>query len=201
MHVCGAVLAGGGSVRMGRPKHALVLGDGRTMLEHVVDALREMCGDVVALGRVDAAGGLRCLEDHRPGAGPLAGIESLLEAASESSKERVKHQQFIICPCDVPLVTGALLSQLLVEMDSLATVFRVDGRKRFESLPMRVSADALDILRHYLDAGKRSVQGLVKAVGYAEIVIDENTAQQLQNINTPEEFASLRLGDAFNSDV
>jgi molybdenum cofactor guanylyltransferase len=77
--VTGFVLAGGKSTRMGQDKAALQL-DGRTLLEHALEVLRRVAGEVCILGpRQRYAGyGVPVVEDVFPGCGPLAGIHAAL---------------------------------------------------------------------------------------------------------------------------
>src|SRR5688572_11288706 len=110
----GAILVGGQSSRMGPigPKHRIILADGRTLISHVIAALRCVCdpptillggnaSDHATLNLTDC----QHLPDLRPGLGPLAGIEALL-ASSISS-------QYLVCPCDTPRLTSNLLERLL----------------------------------------------------------------------------------------
>ena len=78
---CGRDLCGGRSER-GVPKAGMLLPDGRSMLE------RTHCSrsrGIVLLGDPHGIAGHDALEDRRPGLGPLAAIESLLEATSTRS--------------------------------------------------------------------------------------------------------------------
>ncbi|MCI0630301.1 MAG: molybdenum cofactor guanylyltransferase [Phycisphaerales bacterium] len=109
----GAVLVGGGSSRMGRPKQDIVLSDGQTMLGRVVGTLAGVCEHVVLVG-VNAAestnlAGLdrpvRSVGDLRPGLGPLGGIEALLASGLDA--------EYLVCPCDVPMINARLLLKLI----------------------------------------------------------------------------------------
>src|SRR6476646_6937137 len=63
----GFVLAGGKSTRMGQDKAAVNL-NGRTLLEHALAALREVCRDVAILGKYELYGTLAPVyEDIFPG--------------------------------------------------------------------------------------------------------------------------------------
>lgn len=75
--VCGAVLIGGKSVRMGFPKHLAVVG-GETVLERVMRILDDAVDEILIVGAGRLPRGLR--EPHRVvdaadcGVGPMAGI-------------------------------------------------------------------------------------------------------------------------------
>jgi molybdenum cofactor guanylyltransferase len=78
-NLTGFVLAGGKSTRMGRDKAALAL-NGRTLLEHALDVLRKVAGEVCILGpkQLYANHGAPVIEDIYPGCGPLGGIHAAL---------------------------------------------------------------------------------------------------------------------------
>lgn len=79
----GIVLAGGGSRRMGRDKATLVHRDGR-LVDRAVRCLEQLGGVVVVASgdRTIADVEVRQVRDHRPAAGPLAGIEAGLRSVS-----------------------------------------------------------------------------------------------------------------------
>ncbi len=178
----GAVLAGGGSRRMGRPKHALRLADGTTMIEAVTRALAELCRQVVVAGAVETS--LKSIADLRPGAGPLGGIEALLASGLDT--------QYLVCPCDLPLVTATLLRRLTEVSGAVATVFRVAGEPDFWPLPARLSATALDRVRQHLDGGRGAVHELMRTLDPEVVVVERQQAQVLANINTPSDYEALR---------
>jgi len=178
----GAVLAGGAGRRMGRRKDSLPLPDGRTMLAAVAAALAETCRDVVVVG--DAETVMTRIEDLRPGQGPLGGIEALLASDLDSD--------YLVCPCDLPLVTAALLRRLTVVTGAVATVFHVDGEPAFWPLPARISAEALFLVRGHLDGGRRAVHDLVRALDPAVIALPRDEARALANVNTPSDYEALR---------
>lgn len=91
-NVTGFVLAGGKSTRMGRDKAVLQL-DGRTLLEHALDVLRQAVqgeptdrqsedesGNVCILGSrpLYSDYGVPVVDDIYPGCGPLSGIHAAL---------------------------------------------------------------------------------------------------------------------------
>jgi molybdopterin-guanine dinucleotide biosynthesis protein A len=177
----GAVLAGGASRRLGRPKHALKLPGGRTMLEAVAGALGEVCAQVVVVGDVET--GLRRVIDLRPDQGPLGGIEALLASGLDS--------QYLVCPCDVPLVTGPLLQRLTEAADSGATAFQIEGEDSLRPLPARISADLLETVGAMLDERQRAVGRLLGAVEIDVVTLAPAEAAQLANVNTLQEFEAV----------
>jgi molybdopterin-guanine dinucleotide biosynthesis protein A len=188
--IVGAVLTGGHSTRMGRDKSALRMPDGRTMAERVVDSLAPLCGQVVLVGAVSQpwAGVSTIVRDLRPGCGPLGGIEALLASALS--------EQYLVCACDSPLVNTNVLQLLMPSAHNSgeiapATVLRPRGRERFECLPLRISANALGIVRKHLDRGEYALWRFVQSLDPQIIEIDESQMALLRNVNTPEEFRAI----------
>lgn len=186
----GAILAGGLSTRMGRDKATLIMADGRTMIEHVIDALKPLCAQIVIVGPAmpNAPRELRVINDLRPHCGPLGGIEAVL--ASGVGRE------YLVCPCDAPLINTETLRLLLPPPSNAcgfasATVFRLPGRERFECLPLRINADALAVVREHLDRNEFALWRMIQALDPQIIEIDETQAALLRNVNTPEEFRTI----------
>lgn len=102
----GIVLAGGQSLRMGQDKCRLPFG-GTTLLRHVISRVAQACDPVIVVARVASDYpdcGARVIGDHRPGAGPLAGLAAGLTAAETACAA--------VVACDAPFVAPALLRGL-----------------------------------------------------------------------------------------
>ncbi|MHC5026212.1 MAG: molybdenum cofactor guanylyltransferase [Planctomycetota bacterium] len=175
LSVVGAILVGGRSRRMGRPKHNVEI-DGVSMLEHVSRALRDVCDDVVLLGEAaDLPEGYTRVHDDRPGDGPLAGIEACLASGRAAS--------YIICSCDMPRLTGRLLRRLLGPGPDRVRVFRHPTGNTLEPLPMRVRPAALGIATARLDRGARSLRGFLDEVRAATVSLRPDEVGLLENVN------------------
>ncbi len=180
----GAILCGGGSTRMGAPKHDLVLPDGRTMIETVAQVVGEVCASLIILGPADVLPDLPHVPDLREGQGPLAGIEALLASGISD--------RYLVVPCDVPRVARDLLRRLVDAPAAPIAAFRVEGGEHPESLPLRIESDALPIARRLLDEGRRAVHTLF---GEVEITLESlmpEESDRLTNVNTPDDWATLQ---------
>jgi molybdopterin-guanine dinucleotide biosynthesis protein A len=184
----GAVLIGGRSTRMGSPKHQLILPDGRAMLDHVIDALSEACARIVMVG--GDAPGYESIEDLRTGSGPLGGIEALLASNADMS---ATDGQYLVCPCDMPLMTPQLLQLLIQPSPALATVIRLPGRDESESLPARISAAALPTVRILLDSGQRAIWALMRALPAEIVPIPVKYRGCFVNVNSPDDVERVRV--------
>ncbi|MDR3628956.1 MAG: molybdenum cofactor guanylyltransferase [Desulfocapsaceae bacterium] len=106
--VWACVLIGGRSSRMGRAKHLLKDGLGRTWLARTVELLRPLVHGVVVAGRGEIpedAGEMIRLADVPGAAGPLAGILAALRWFPAVS--------WLVVACDMPDITEDALRWLL----------------------------------------------------------------------------------------
>ena len=108
MNFSAVILAGGKSSRMGGDKAFLEIG-GQTLLTRQIQLVRDAgAAEVFISGRegVDySTSGCRVLTDKFPDAGPLAGIERALDAASTP--------WLLVLAVDLPEMTVELLQELL----------------------------------------------------------------------------------------
>lgn len=101
-----AILAGGGSRRMGSDKAFLRLGS-KTVIEKLVETLRADYDPIRVIGPPRPQTerlGLPVQPDLRPDCGPLGGIHAALATAS--------HQSVLVAGCDFPFLDRALLHHL-----------------------------------------------------------------------------------------
>lgn len=185
----GALMAGGASRRMGRPKAGLEVG-GVGLATRAVRTLTA-CG----AGRVVQVGGeplgtpdLPCWPDRRPDQGPAAGLETALE----------RHGGPVIaCAVDLPMVPPGLLRVALrrVRAGAVAAVPRHGGR--WQPLAAAYAPDALPDLRRWLDGGGRSLQGWLDRIGAWPLEAPTLRAwgppeRVLLNVNTPDALERAR---------
>ena len=180
MHMIGAVLAGGSSTRMGRPKAALRIGD-ETLLERAVGVLGSRLDEIIVCGGQDAPRGTVLVPDVVDSAGPLAGIEAALEYG--------EGRDVLVLAVDLPLVTSEVIDRLLVPL--LAGQVRVArGSGRVQPLLGGYSADLLGLVRAHRMSDDRSVMGLIGAVPHLTLIdVDPDS---LVNINTPADLGIVK---------
>lgn len=181
----GAILFGGKSSRMGKPKHAVRLSDGSTFLSRVRNAIQPLCSQIVLLGdhAIGAGDELRIIKDLRPGQGPMAGIESLLKSGLDS--------RYLIVACDQPLLTPEICL-LLMDDSSSACIFKSADADKFLPFPGIYSASLADAISHSLDNEQRSLQQLFRSLpGLRVVPLAPEFEQALRSFNTPESILEL----------
>jgi molybdopterin-guanine dinucleotide biosynthesis protein A len=159
----GAVLAGGGSRRLGRDKAAERVGPLR-MVDRAVAALRPHCADVVVVSsRPDTPeGDWRSVRDLRAPCGPLGGIEAALYAASAGG-----HVAAFVLAVDLPLVHARALRPLVERFaeGSAPVAASREGDPDFQPLCAIYPVGCLSAATRLLDGGTRPARALVEAVG------------------------------------
>lgn len=178
--VVGAVLSGGRSSRFGENKALAPAGD-RLLGRRVIDALRSGgCDPVVLVG--GSAGdqlGVPTIADRHPGAGPLAGLASVLSWARSGL--------VVVAPCDLPLLQGAHVVELIAAAGpATAAVASCDGVLQ-PSLACWPAGAGRDLLGAVAD-GDRAWR---RALDLAAHVAVELPASAVADADTPEELARL----------
>lgn len=166
----GLVLAGGQSRRMGQDK-ALMLYNGRTLLDHATSLLEAAGCSNVLISR-NAPG---YMSDVIADVGPLAGVLTALNAIGSNN-------ELLVLPVDMPRMSADMLRRLCKRGRLKVKACYVKSKMLPFYLP--VDEDIMPRLIQYLCVeNKRKVLGFLEAIG-AEAIADDNDAQWL-NVNTP----------------
>lgn len=179
----GIVLAGGASRRMGSDKRLLLV-DGEPMLRRVARVVAGATDELIVsvseshplppdiLGDTRA----RTVVDARPDAGPLAGLEAALAAAT--------HPVAVVVAADMPWVEAGLLRTLLVrlaETDADAAAAMTD-RGPQPLLAAYRRDPSLAAATKLLDAGERRMRALLGFLAVEVVHAPEGVAM---NVNHP----------------
>ncbi|MDP3478831.1 MAG: NTP transferase domain-containing protein [Desulfoprunum sp.] len=184
------VLIGGRSSRMGRAKHLLADGRGRTWLENTVAILEPFVGQVVLSGRglvPESLLDLVRIPDIPGVAGPLAGILSAMRWQPEVS--------WLVVACDMPSLSPESLQWLIDSRQPgrWGTVPRRSADSHVEPLLAHYDRRCRSIFEEVLAAGSLRIGDVAGHAKIATPVIPAQFAQAWDNINTPEELRSSAL--------
>lgn len=182
LKVTGIILAGGMSQRFGSDKAQAMLGD-RSMIQRVYDLLKQVCDEVIVSGRCEAEGlptDTKCISDQVAYGGPMSGIMTVVQA--------VDTDWLLIMPCDMPLVSRAIINQALNKAHIGKTVtWRYPGQK-LQPFPLLLNRkDALEAIKHPGMSMKKFLSQMPLTV------IDISPAQlsNFSNINTTQELGNI----------
>lgn len=158
------VLAGGGSRRMGEDKSGVTL-RGKPLLVWVEQAL-ESTGIEWSVLRHDLI----------PGLGPLGGVLTAFHQDAE--------KPILFLSCDMPFLNRALLYSLVeASNEAKSSAFSVVSERI--GFPFLVLPDQAAVVSDRLDAGRRSLSGLGKAIPSAFVAPKERDVWRFHNINSP----------------
>lgn len=179
------VLAGGKSERMGTDKGLLVL-NGRTFIKHICDALKPIVGNTILIisdnKEYDALGFTR-VEDIISNKGPVGGLYSALNA----SKTKVN----LVLSVDVPMVSSELLAWLLKNHDETDMVTQTIIGDKTSPLIAVYDRSMRTVLGEHMAGKQLKLRHVIDDVKHKTIVVPEKWNNQVQNINTPDEYQKL----------
>lgn len=185
-----AILAGGASRRMGRPKAGLSYG-GTTLLEHQAGRMSDTFSPVYAVVKdgEESAGSALVLFDRTPA---HAAIHGLIRALEE-----VDDRVFVLA-VDLPVLTESvarLIAERSLASNAPAVVPISDGV--LQPLAAVWRRAALQVARESVVRGELSLQALASELG-AETVAEEDwrgadpSGNSFANMNTLEQYVALR---------
>lgn len=193
--LCGLVLAGGRSSRMGQDKAALVHPDGRTLVRRTCDLLGEVgCKRVVVSLRYDQEipAGLEGLENLTivrdpagESVGPIAGMVTGMRLQASAT--------WLVLACDLPRLDTATLAALVNSKRDGEKLLAY--RSEFDGLPEPLcalySSESLPILEQAFADDMRCPRKVLLRNDCR--LLDPVTPHALDNANTPEDWASAIL--------
>jgi molybdenum cofactor guanylyltransferase len=190
--ITGVALAGGSSRRMGQDKALLRLTpDAPTFLERAAQTLEAVCGRVLIVApheRAYAVDGVEFVADRWPGAGPVGGMLTALEAVANGS--------VLVLACDYPLVPSELLSAMIRERrDAAALIAMASGTERTHPLVGRYAVDYwVPLFREAVASGDWTLQRVLGRGATDHYVVDEARWGEgaLLNVNTEDELVKAR---------
>lgn len=181
----GAILAGGKSSRMGRPKPFVELG-GRPLISWALEALRPVCREVfIVADQTEPFGRLGCpvVQDYLPDRGPMGGIYTALSFTPE--------RQLFVAGCDSPFINPRLVSYLAskVKDHEIVVPKLSDG---FHPLLAVYTRDCLPRMYERLIAGRVGLidffqKARVQVVSDQEVGAVDPERISFLNINTPQD--------------
>ena len=179
--VTALILCGGRGERMGGADKPLLEWHGKPMVEHVVEAVRAVAGEVLISANRNVARYQRwapVITDHPyESSGPLTGILRGMETA--------RHSKLWVCPGDAPALSEALLSRL--DTTDAQVVTAHDGQ-RDQWLHMLTNVSLREHLAGYIEAGGYSVYRWIESLpanAHARVDVADEAGWFL-NINSPE---------------
>lgn len=189
----GVILAGGQATRMGGGDKGLLLLDGLTLLNRVIERIVPQVAELALNANGDAARfadfGLPVLPDPIAGfPGPLVGVLAGMEWAASRGASQV-----VSVAADTPFLPEDLVPRLLLAAEGGAPVVLacsvVEGREMRHPTFGLWSVGLRDALREALERGERKVGLWAEQQGAALARFPSGSVDPFFNINTPEDLA------------
>ncbi len=191
-----AVLAGGGSVRMGTDK-AMVEFEGETLLARITGAAMAAGLPVWIIGRSADDTGIAEMEDvvaipdEAPGLGPLGGLATALRRAADTI-------EVLLVPCDLPLITPAAF-QWLASLAKSEKTAAADGivaawRGNPEPLFAVYRRSLLPMIDRHIAMRRLSMVDLIKTGAFVQVPLPVEHATAVKDADTPDELKDLMRG-------
>jgi molybdenum cofactor guanylyltransferase len=179
------ILAGGKSQRMGTDKGLLNL-NGKTFVKHICEALQPVVGTNIVIisssKEYDTLGFTR-VEDIIENKGPVGGLYTALAA----SKTKVN----LVLSVDVPNVSTELLKWLIQNHDETYMVTQTKSGDKTSPLIGVYDRSMRIVFGEHMAGNQLKLRKVIEDVKHQTIEIPEKWNNQVQNINTPEEYQNL----------
>jgi len=184
-NITGIILAGGKSTRMGRDKGFMLWKD-KPFVQHSIDALSPLVNDIIIVSdrtEYDIFGFKR-IPDNIVEAGPLSGLYSgLMESNTELN---------LILSCDVPLISSTVLEKVVAAYDTGVAAVVCAADDRIMPLVALYHKNCYQVCKSLLDYGERRMMRLLdKLPSTRFVLLEENEAKNVININSPEDLNKI----------
>jgi molybdenum cofactor guanylyltransferase len=175
MEVTGIILAGGKSSRMGAEKGLQILG-GKPLVSYAVEALSVICNRIIISSSSHSYASFcnKVVADEFQGIGPMAGIYSALR---QSETERN-----LVLSCDLPFVTGELMSFILEQSEGFQVAVPWQGNQHYEPLCGFYHSSVLQQMGNFIQNGNYKLPDLFDELSINKLIINTNYSFYRQNI-------------------
>lgn len=192
VRLCGCVLAGGRSSRMGRDKALLRLA-GQTgtsrLLDRAWQTLSAICPQVYVVSTPGRAyPPYPCLYDETPHQGPIGGVIRALKKAREMNFNGV-----VALACDMPLMRPALLRGLAQNApeEAAGAFYENPANGKIEMLAGIYALSSLPYLEAAVEKGEFSLYWALPAACLHTIPLASADAQAFLNCNDEDDLARI----------
>lgn len=179
------LLAGGKSQRMGTDKGLLDL-NGKAFIKHICNALQPIVGSnilIVSSNKEYDALNFTRVEDIIENKGPVGGLYTALK----ESKTKIN----LVLSIDVPLVSTELLEWLIENHDETYMVTQTKSGDKTSPLIGIYDRSMRIVFGEHMAGNQLKLRQVIEDVKHQTLEIPEKWHNQVQNINTQEEYQNL----------
>lgn len=186
--VCGVILNGGGSTRMGTDKGELQIGHQKAV-DRIAHTLSFVSSQLVINQNKGKHPFHPTIPDVFIDAGPLGGLHAVMSAREE--------QWFLLAPCDTPFVQKVVYESVLTRANHEGDAFIPIFEGRHHPLSGLYHRRILDVVESYLHRGGRRVRGLFEEINVVPVksypgVNQKNLVSHFFNMNSPGDYETAK---------
>lgn len=182
------ILIGGRSKRMGSDKYLLNY-KGTSALDLLYSKIKDLhYNKFISVGadqkiEFDLPPGIEILRDRFPDKGPIGALATWFN--------RFPTQAVLVIPCDLPLLSTALIQELIAKRDeqAFATLVQGEGFAYPEPLIGIYEAKAAITIQSCIENGQLSLQKMLADRDIKKVITKDQ--QQLINVNTQEDYQKI----------
>jgi molybdopterin-guanine dinucleotide biosynthesis protein A len=165
MDITGIILAGGKSSRMGTEKGLQEL-CGNPLISYSIQVLSELCSTIIISTSSDVyqSFGYQTMADEIPGIGPMGGLYSALKQS--------KTEKNLVLSCDLPFVSGKLLSYIIENSEGFQVAVPWQGDQHYEPLCGFYSLSVLDQIKTFIQNRNYKLPDLFETININRLVIN-----------------------------
>lgn len=190
--ICGIILAGGKSSRMGFENKALLELGGMSLIAHVIEGAAPQVGQLLINANRDLERfeqlAIPVVEDaYGPDAGPLAGIVTGMQYC----RKHIPSARAVACfPADVPWFANDIVARMAhaLDADSTQVAWLCTGgqlQPLFSLWPLALE----NVLVAALGKGTYSPMALIRSLPNSLLSIAQSKTGEFENLNTPADLA------------
>lgn len=181
MKVSGYILAGGKSSRMGSDKGLLLI-QNKPFVSYIFEALSNVCDSitVVTSNKEYNKLGFKTIQDYIPNKGPVGGLFTVLNDT--------KTDLNFVISVDAPFVTSELLQWMILNHKSEAQITLLVNDEKEIPLIAIYHRNLEATFKKAIDLDQLKLRNLVHSVNINVLQVPEEFKNQIQNINTKEEY-------------
>lgn len=182
------ILAGGKSSRMGEDK-ALLEYEGKYFIEKIAEELSFFDEKIIARGNNSSLTEItdsswQVIPDIYPEHGPMGGMHSALKLCESDAMFAVT--------CDMPLITGKLVSQICEAFDQqYDALIAVTSDGKYHPLCGIYRKELYASMEEYLKEDNNRMMAVLRNARTKYFQLGEKESEQLANVNTREEYGQM----------
>ncbi len=179
MELCGIILSGGKSSRMGMEK-GLMQFENKPLIQYSLDLAKQFCKEIILVANSDdyQKFNARLISDLVENKGPLGGLYTGISYSAAKS--------FLLLPCDMPHLSSRVIDKIISNHKAEISIARQDNRNH--PLIGIYEQSILAKIRSCLNSDNLAMMSMIEKCDHNIIEFDQSFAKDFKNYNSREDF-------------